>query len=129
VAASPNAPGEVRLLLDVHHSSVAAVRLQAMGHDVTAASSDPALSSLDDEDLLQAARAAERVLVSENARDFDRIVRAWAAVRRQHGGVIFTSPRRFHRGGSAYPTNLISALSKLLEDPPKTTLDWIHWLE
>ncbi|HET6793337.1 MAG TPA: DUF5615 family PIN-like protein [Acidimicrobiales bacterium] len=119
----------MRLLLDVHHSPLAASRLRALGHDVIPASAEPGLASLDDEDLLQVATDGGRVLVTQNARDFDRIIRAWAATARHHGGVIFTSPGRFHRGGTAYPTNLVNALSKVLDNPPSEVLDWTHWLD
>jgi hypothetical protein len=67
-------------------------------------------------------------LVTENARDFDRIVRAWAAVGEHHCGIVFTSPRRYHRGSNAYPRNLVRALTAIMEDPPDSTVDWTLWL-
>jgi hypothetical protein len=118
----------VKLLLDVHHSRVAAQRLRDIGHDVLAASDDQNLSALEDDELLRAATRESRVVVTENARDFDRIVRTWAARAEHHGGVVFTSPRRFHRGSDGYPDNVVVALAALLDDPPDSTLDWIHWL-
>jgi hypothetical protein len=118
----------VKLLLDVHHSPHAARRLSDRGHDVLAAADDAALAALDDEQLLRAAARDGRAIVTENARDFDRIIRAWNALGEQHGGVIFTSPRRFHRGGKAYPENLVRALASLLDDPPRSTRDWVWWL-
>lgn len=66
--------------------------------------------------------------MTENVRDFDRIVRAWAAQGEHHAGVIFTSPRRYHRGSKDYPHNLVVALRKLLSHPPADTTDWITWL-
>ena len=124
--ARPSHP--VKLLLDVHHSRLAAQRLRDKGYDVLAASDDPALSGLADDELLRAATHDGRVAVTENARDFDRIVRSWTPRGEPHGGVVFTSPRRFHRGSKAYPDNLVVALAALLDDPPDSTLDWIHWL-
>jgi hypothetical protein len=118
----------VKLLLDVHHSRLAAQRLRDMRHDVLAASDDPALAGLEDDELLRAATSDGRLVVTENARDFDRIVRAWSARGEHHHGVVFTSPRRFHRGSKAYPDALVVALAALLDDPPDTTRDWIHWL-
>jgi hypothetical protein len=118
----------LRLLLDVHHSRLAALRLRDAGHDVLAASDDPALAALDDEALLVAATNGSLVLVTENARDFDRIVRQWSASGEHHAGVVFTSPRRFHRGSRAYPDNLVAALEELLASPPASTTDWVHWL-
>lgn len=40
----------------------------------------------------------QREFVTENAPDFDRIVRNWATTGELHGGVVFTSPPRLHRG-------------------------------
>lgn len=119
----------MRLLLDVHHSPHAAQRLRDDGHDVIAAATIPAWAGLDDEELLRAASHDGRCVVTENVRDFDRIVRAWVAVDEHHEGVIFTSPRRYHRGAKSYPANLVRALAAILEDPPKSTRDWVHWLD
>jgi hypothetical protein len=83
---------------------------------------------LDDEDLLAAATRDGRALVTENAKDFDRIVRAWAGRGEHHAGVVFTSPRRYQRGSAAYPANLIAALRVVLAKPPADQSDWIHWL-
>lgn len=124
--AGPSHP--VKLLLDVHHSPQAARRLQNRGLDVLAAADDSILAVLDDEELLRAATRDGRVVVTENARDFDRIIRAWSALGEQHKGITFTSPRRFHRGSKAYPENLIRALGAVLKDPPQSTLDWVWWL-
>lgn len=129
MAPPARSPRAVRLLLDVHHSPRAAQRLRDGGHDVPAAADDPALAGLDDEELLRAATRDQRSLVTENVRDFDRIVRVWSATGEHHEGVIFTSPRRFHRGAKAYPANLVRALAALLGDPPESTRDWVHWLD
>lgn len=119
----------MRLLLDVHHSWRAAERLRGLGHDVTAAAVDPAMAELDDDELLRVASRDGRSIVTENVRDFDRIVRAWVALDQHHEGVIFTSPRRYHRGATSYPANLVRALDALLTDPPQSTSDWVHWLD
>jgi hypothetical protein len=66
--------------------------------------------------------------VTENARDFDRIIRAWAAAGEHHCGVVFTSPRRFHRASKAYPMNLVRALAEVLDHPPHSTVDRVMWL-
>jgi hypothetical protein len=118
----------VKLLLDVHHSRLAAQRLRQMCHDVTAAADDPELAMLGDEELLHHATAEERALVTENAKDFDRIVRTWAARGDHHAGIVSTSPRLFHRGSLRYPENLVAALTKLLQSPPGNQKDWVHWL-
>jgi hypothetical protein len=119
----------VKLLLDVHHSRIAAERLRAGGHDVNAAADVPELARLPDEELLRQAAVDSRAVVTENAKDFDRIVRSWVATGEHHAGVIFTSPRRFHRGSTGYPESLIVALTCFLATPPVAELDWVHWLE
>jgi len=119
----------VRLILDVHHSRIAAARLRQSGHDVVAAADDPRLAELADEELLRHAAAEGRALVSEEAKDLDRIVRHWAASGEHHAGVVLTSSRRFHRGSAAYPENLIVSLTRLLESPPEPEHDWVHWLQ
>lgn len=118
----------MKLLLDVHHSRVAAERLRLLGRDAIAASDDALLSVMTDEDLLRSAAAEQRVLVTENVRDFDRIVRAWSAAGEHNAGIVFTSPRRFHRGRQSYPEDLVVALDRLLENPPAEERDWVHWL-
>ena len=129
MASPPGPPRWVKLLLDVHHSRVAAERLRASGYDVPAAFDHPELAVLVDEELLRRASAEGRAVVTENANDFDRIVRSWVATGEHHAGVIFTSPRRFHRGSNDYPENLIVALTRLLATPPDAEHDWVHWLE
>jgi hypothetical protein len=128
VATSARSARRLKLLLDTHHSPVVAEGLAAEGHDVLAAAASPDLARLEDDDLLRAATEEGRVVVTENAKDFDRIVRAWAARGEHHSGVVFTSPRRYHRGSAAYPGNLIAALRDLLTDPPAEKTDWIRWL-
>jgi len=118
----------MKLLLDVHHSPRAALLLRKEGYEVLAPASDIRLTSLADEDLLRFATAEARALVTENVKDFDRIVRTWATTGEHHSGVIFTSPRRFHRGRLGYPDDLVVALRSFLTDPPLETLDWVRWL-
>lgn len=119
----------MKLLLDVHHSPRAAMRLRFRGCDVLAGADDPALAALDDEELLRTAARNERVIVAEHTRDFHRIVRTWGALSEHHAGIVFTSPRRYHRASKAYPDNLIHGLTALVDKPPRSTVDWVHWLE
>ena len=55
MASPPGRTRWVKLLLDVHHSRVAAERLRADGYDVQAAADDPELAALPDEELLRRA--------------------------------------------------------------------------
>jgi hypothetical protein len=118
----------VRLLLDTHHSRRAAERLRAMGHDGVAASDDPTLAALPDDDLLRAAARDRRAVVTENAKDVDRIARTWAGAGEHHRGIVFTSPRRFARNRQSSPADLVRALATLLEDPPADDEAWTLWL-
>lgn len=65
----------MKLLLDVHHSRVAAERLPLQGHDVLVASDGGTLAVMMGEDLLRFTAAEQRSLVTENVKDFDRIAR------------------------------------------------------
>jgi hypothetical protein len=56
------------------------------------------------------------------------LVRQWAEPGTLHGGVIFTSPRRFHRGSSTYPDNLVKALGAFLATASEQFSDQVHWL-
>ena len=118
----------MKLLFDVHHSRIAAERLRSQGHDVLAAADDVRLAVMTDEDLLRFAAGEQRVLVTENVKDFDRIARTWSTTGEHHAGVVFTSPRRFHRGRVSYPEDLIVALTRLLAEPTREEHGWVHWL-
>jgi hypothetical protein len=119
----------VKLLLDVHHSRLAAERLCQEGYDVLAAADDADLATLPDEELLRSATHHGRAIVTENIRDFDPILRTWAATGEHHSGVVFTSPRRYHRGSARYPANMVTALRGVLNRPSSAEQDWVHWLE
>jgi len=129
MASTTGSPRRVKLLLDVHHSRLAAERLRVEGHDVVAAADVPDLASLPDEELLRQATVSNQAVVTENAKDFDRIVRSWVATGEHHAGVIFTSPRRFHRGSSSYPENLVVSFTQFLAAPTVSGQDWVHWLQ
>ncbi len=75
-----------------------------------------------------AAASDVRAIVTENAKDFDRIARAWSLSGEHHAGVVFTSPHRYRRATKAYPANLVAGLASLLSDPPADQVDMIHWL-
>lgn len=119
----------MKLLLDVHHSPAAAKRLRRRSHDVLAAADDSRLSVLADEDLLRHCAVEGRAVVTDNVKDFDRIIRLWSTTDEHHAGVVFTSPRRFHRGRLSYPQDLVVALAKLLAASFEAEEDWVHWLE
>jgi predicted nuclease of predicted toxin-antitoxin system len=91
----------VRLLLDEHLSPRrVGGRLTAEGHDVLAIAAVPAYAGLPDEQVLELAAAEERVLITRNAKDFDRITRAWASRERRHAGVLLVWTRETDEFGS-----------------------------
>ena len=98
------------------------------GHDVIAAADNPGLARLRDEELLAESTNHSRMLATENSKDFDPILRAWASAGRHHAGVIFTSPRRFDRSRASYPRNLVESLTRLLAEPLEDQTDWVQWL-
>ncbi len=79
----------MRLLLDAHVSGPrVGRRLEAEGHDIRALDQEPALEGLDDEDVLALASQEERILATQDIRDFPAILREWAASQRSHAGAI-----------------------------------------
>ena len=73
--------------------------------------------------------AAERfVVVTENIVDFAVIAVRWATEGLVHTGLIFTSPKRFHRATIAYPGNLVVAKRALLHEPPDIGASGTWWL-
>lgn len=82
-----------RLLLDDMLSPVIAERLQVAGVDAVAVAARPDLRGRPDEEVLAAAAAERRVLVTRNVGDFTRLDAEWSAAGRGHPGIIGISPR------------------------------------
>lgn len=97
-----------------------AFELRVRGHDVVSAheSSDPALVGAPDEEVLAAARAEQRALVTENVRDYRPLEVALIAGGGHHAGLVYTSNRQFPRGHPATAGRLVLALDALLRDRP-----------
>lgn len=101
----------MRLLLDEHFSPRrVGERLAAAGHDVLALAADPRYAGLTDDAVLELAATERRVLVTRNAKDFDRITRAWASRERPHAGVLLVWTRETDEFGS-----LVGAILDALE--------------
>lgn len=69
-------------------------------HDVLAIAGVPAYAGLPDDRVLELAAAEGRVLVTRNAKDFDRIARAWASRDRRHAGFLLIWTRETDEFGS-----------------------------
>jgi predicted nuclease of predicted toxin-antitoxin system len=107
----------VRLLLDAHLSPRrVGARLGEAGHDVLAIAEVPAFAALADEQVLELAAAEGRVLVTRNAKDFDRITRRWASLERRHAGVLLIWTRETDEFGS-----LVEDIARTLESVPEDT--------
>jgi predicted nuclease of predicted toxin-antitoxin system len=91
----------LRILLDEHFSPRrVGDRLAKKGDDVLAIAGVPAYAGLPDDRVLELAAAEGRVLVTRNAKDFDRIARAWASRDERHAGVLLIWTRETDEFGS-----------------------------
>jgi Domain of unknown function (DUF5615) len=114
-------PG-VALLLDEMFSPSIAAELRRRGHDVLAVAAEPQLRSMTDTELYLWATKEGRRIVSENVKDFRRLLMQESES--TGPGVLFTSVRTFPRSRRA-PGSLIAALDNWLtragidERPPE----------
>jgi hypothetical protein len=85
-----------RLLLDEMLSPKIGAALEAHGHDVAALTQRPDLMALhDDEPILAAAAAENRVIVTANIGDFAALDARWTAEGRAHAGIVLVSASQF----------------------------------
>ncbi len=119
----------MKLLLDEMYPPRLALELVRRGHDVAAVADRAELRSREDEALLLAATAEERVLVTENVIDFPGIAAAFAVDERSHCGVILVSSRSFPRTDRGFGL-LLRALDSYLAEhsAARTVSGGIHWL-
>lgn len=79
----------MRLLLDEHLSARRiATPLRRRGHDVEALHEEPRAWGMADDEVLERATEAGRIVVTRNGRDFIELARAWADERRSHAGIL-----------------------------------------
>ena len=97
------------------YAPAVAVELRARGHDVLSVHEiDPVLVGASDAEVLSAAVSAERVLVTENVRDFRPLEIAILEGGDHHHGIVYTSDHQFPRGKPATIGDLVRALDALL---------------
>lgn len=115
------APGardpRLRLLLDEMWSPTIAEELRRRGHDVAATLESDELRGLSDEALLEFARSARRVIVTQDVGDSSELLLRWSSEDRDHHGVILVSPRRFSSSTSGVGA-LVRALDAVLRAHP-----------
>lgn len=104
----------MKLVLDEHFSQAPAEQLRERGYDVIAVVERTELRQFSDPALLAWAQREERVLVTENVRDFMPIHHTWLSRGETHPGLFFTSPRAFPRRTAATGL-LVSALAASME--------------
>ncbi len=110
----------MRLLLDEMYAPAIAAELHARGHDV-ASVHDPGyvlLPGASDADVFAAAQRAERIVVTENVRDYRPLESGLLAEGSHHPGLVYTTNRQFARGDPATTGRLVRALDALLRDAP-----------
>lgn len=122
----------MKLLLDEMYPPVLAVQLVDRGHDVTAVNGDPSLEGLADEEIVTAASADGRLVVTENVRDFVPIAQALIEAGSAHGGIVFVPRNSFPRDRANIAATLGAlgtALDALLQHDPDTSGGaWTTWL-
>lgn len=103
------------------YAPAVAAALRMRGRDV-ASVHDPAyahLAGASDVDVLTAALRHERVLVTENVRDYRPLEGEFSAESgSHHAGLVYTTNRQFPRGDPATTGQLVRALDALLRDAP-----------
>lgn len=117
----------MKLLLDEMFSHVVAVQLRTRGHDVIAVTERQDLRGLRDFELIEVAHREGLAIVTENAVDFRKIAIARAQTGRPHAGLVYTTDRAFSRRHPRTIGRLVSALDRLLANPPEGD-SWEHWL-
>lgn len=103
----------MRLLLDEHLSPLIAEALRKRGHDAVAVADDPALRSMDDDELFSRAVEQRRALLTNNVADFVLVLRDWSAAGRDHYGLLLTSDESMPRTRRAIST-YVRVLDRLM---------------
>lgn len=123
----------MRLLLDEMYPPDIAVDLRRKGHDVVAVAEHADLREQEDEDLLRAASAEQRVLLTENVKHFRPIAERLQGLGTAYSGLLFTSARSFPRARSRLRPLLLALDRYLAEHPEEDALedswDWLPSIE
>ena len=107
-------------------SAEIARQLRERGHDVAAVLERPKLRGGSDAAVFELARLEQRVVVTENARDFHKLAAEALRSSASHSGLVFTSIHRFPRGDRRSIGPMVRALDRLLQDDPDLTdQEWL----
>jgi hypothetical protein len=105
-----------------------AEQLRIRGHDVVAVTEHPLLRGQSDSHVFEVAHAEIRVVVTENAGDFRVLAALWLQRGQSHGGMVFTSPKRWPLGDPRTVGRLVTALDDLIRSNVDLTHRefWLH---
>ena len=122
----------MKLLLDEMHAPGVTVLLRDRGYDAIAVKERADLIGQPDDDLLRAATADGRAVVTENVKDFALLHRRITAEGQRHSGIVFTHTRRFSRAAQNPVRVLADALAVFLGEYGSRLSDaesFVWWLE
>lgn len=121
-------PRAVALLLDEMHAPAVAEALRKRGHDVVAVAERADLRAMADADLFVWAGQESRRLVTENVKDFRRLLLRAEESARKQTALLYTSSRTFPRS-RRNPGPLVAALDAWLRAPgagKRPVEDWLR---
>jgi predicted nuclease of predicted toxin-antitoxin system len=115
------------LLLDEMDQPQVAVELRAQGFDVIAVSDTPTLRSASDDEVFRWAAENRRWVVTENIKDFRRLLIAAQSIGQPCAHLLLTSPHTFVRS-RRNPGPIIAALAKWIKSDHGDigNEDWLH---
>ena len=112
----------VALILDEMYPPKLVEKLHEHGHDVVAVVLEHELKAAADDEVLAAAFKSQRVLVTENIRDF-----ATLAIQLPHYGVVMVNGRRWRRTPAGMP-RIAAALNRMINSGQLPGPGEIAWL-
>ena len=116
------------LLLDAMFSPEIAERLQDRGIDCRAAAADPELRTGTDRDVLEWAIATNRVLVTNNVGDFERLRLLRLQINQPVPALIYTSDRSFPRN-RRFIARVVDALDEAARQHLCPRYGGVYWLQ
>ena len=119
----------MKLLLDEMHTPAVAEALRGRAIDAIAVTERDDLRGLSDVDLLHAATAEGRAVVTENIKDFAVLHRRVSATGEKHSGLVYTHPRRFPRSAPNHVRVLADALTEFVDMHEPDIESFVWWLE
>ena len=112
-----------RLLFDEHMAPFLASLLRARGHDALT-TEEANLHAASDEAIMEYGAIQDRIILTNDLRDFPSLVQEWNESQNDFAGVV-----QLRRAGSGYrPGNLISRIEQhITSDPdrPRNSLTWL----